>query len=64
MCIEGEENRLLRSSDECPYCEGIGKLNKPGAPDCPYCRGTGVMESFPNDYPKNRVKDPSRIRSF
>ena len=64
MCIEVEGNRLLRGSDECPYCEGIGKLNEPGAPDCPHCRGTGVMESFPHDYPKDEVKISGKSRNL
>ncbi len=56
MSIEGEGNRLLRGSDECPYCDGIGKLIEPGAPDCPHCKGTGVMESFLQDYAKKEAK--------
>jgi len=64
MSFEREGNRWLGSSDECPYCDGIGKLNERGAPDCPHCKGTGVMESFPNDYPKDEAKICGKSQNF
>jgi DnaJ-class molecular chaperone len=56
MDVESEVDRLLSNDDECPHCNGMGKLNKPGAPDCPHCKGTGVTGSFRQGYPKNRAK--------
>ena len=56
MGTESEVNRLVNDNDECPYCNGIGKLNIPGAPDCPHCKGTGVMEFLLHGYPKNEAK--------
>ncbi len=54
MEMESEmETALVRNGDdECPHCEGMGKLNRPGVPDCPYCRGTGLLQSpFPDSSP-------------
>jgi DnaJ-class molecular chaperone len=56
MGVEIEGSRLVNDNDECPYCNGIGKVNGPGAPDCPQCRGTGVMGVFLRSYPQNEAK--------
>ena len=56
MGAEIEVNRLVNDNDECPYCNGMGKVNAPGAPDCPQCRGTGVMGLFLQSYPQNEAK--------
>ena len=54
--VESELGRLLSGDDECPQCNGMGKLNKPGAPDCPHCKGTGVTEFFLHGYLINEAK--------
>jgi DnaJ-class molecular chaperone len=64
MVVESEGNRLVSDNDECPYCNGIGKVNEPGAPDCPYCKGTGVMESFLQSYPKKKATMSGKIRNW
>lgn len=66
MDLEREVDRILTDYDECPHCNGMGKLSKPGAPDCHYCRGTGVMESFPyGDLPKEEKGSPKpRLTAF
>ena len=53
---EIEVNRLVSDNDECPHCNGIGKLNVPGAPDCPHCKGMGVMKLSPHGYPEKEAK--------
>ena len=55
MDVESEVGRFLSEYDECPRCNGMGKLSKPGIPDCPACKGTGVMESFLHSFPKNEA---------
>jgi DnaJ-class molecular chaperone len=56
MGIEVEANRLVGDNDDCPHCNGMGKLDVPGAPDCPHCKGTGVRELFLPVYPGNEGK--------
>ncbi len=62
MDVGFEGNRLVSDSDECPYCNGLGKLNTPGAPDCAHCKGTGVIDLFMNVYPKNETKISGEIK--
>jgi DnaJ-class molecular chaperone len=56
MPVEIEVIRLVSDNDECPHCNGIGKVNLPGAPDCPYCKGTGMMELSLHGHPKNEAR--------
>jgi DnaJ-class molecular chaperone len=56
MDVESEGDRLLSYDDECPYCNGMGKLNKPGVPDCPHCKGTGVMAPLQHGHLKNGAR--------
>ncbi len=56
MDIEIEVNRLVSDNDECPHCNGSGKLNVPGAPDCPSCKGMGVIKLLLHCYPNKEAK--------
>lgn len=56
MDVETEVDQVLRSEEECPHCNGMGKLNKPGAPECPLCKGTGVADPFLHRYPRNEAQ--------
>ena len=53
---EIEVNRLVSDNDECPHCNGLGKLSVPGAPDCPHCKGMGVMKLSPHGYPEKEAQ--------
>ncbi len=64
MGVEKEENRWVGDHDECPHCNGIGKLNVPGAPDCPHCKGMGVIELFLHGYSINEEKKSGKSQNF
>jgi hypothetical protein len=64
MGVEIEVNRLVSDNDECPHCNGIGKLNIPGVPDCPHCKGTGVMELFLHGYPNNDAETSGKSQNL
>jgi hypothetical protein len=64
MDVEIEVIRLVSDNDECLHCNGLGKLNAPGAPDCPHCKGTGVMHLFLQGYPKNKAKISGRSQNL
>jgi DnaJ-class molecular chaperone len=64
MDVEGGVDRFLSDDDECSFCNGIGKLNKSGAPDCEHCNGTGVGNSYLPAFLKDGSKSSDKSQNW
>ena len=62
---ESEPGRWFIFGEECSFCNGTGKLVKPGGPDCPQCDGTGVNDAYLRGGIENKTemgcKEPMRL---